>query len=86
MLQVTEGGYRLAELLPEDRGPLVHRPVGRQNVTVYGETAAQSFAGLADRVGIAGRREAAYEPPAVLQVRALFLACDTPGAQELAER
>ena len=45
VLQVSEGRYRLAEFLPEDGRPLVHGPVGRQEVTVDGETAGASVHG-----------------------------------------
>ena len=45
VLQVSEGRDCLAEFLPEDGGPRVHRPVGRQGVTVDGETAAATVRG-----------------------------------------
>ena len=86
VLQVSEGRDRLAEFLPEDGRPPIHRPVGRQRVTIDGQTAAQPFAGVTDRDGVAGRREAPDEPRAIFLVGALFLTRDASGAQEFAER
>ena len=86
VLQVSERRYRLAEFLPEDGGSLVHRPVGRQYVTVDRQTAAQPFTGAKDRVGVAGCGKAPDEPRAVFLVGALFLTRDASGSEEVAER
>ena len=85
-LEISEGRDRLPEFLPEDGRTLVHRPVGGEVGSVDGQTATQLFAGLTDRVGVAGCRDAADEPGAVLTVRALLLASDASGAQQSAQR